>query len=164
MVDLEVSDFGTAGAVGRALSTAMYVWHFGTGHRLVARLKEVERSKLRELHVSANGVRKDLAAVTAGLTVPGTSGLSKDTSTGSKCSSASTADALDSTPSSAASSSAVDRLHGKHNAATNRLARSFATILRRRERRVFVRTDCGPAPYASDTQDTPPSGRPCIAR
>ncbi|WP_338704006.1 transposase (plasmid) [Streptomyces sp. Q6] len=44
------------------------------GHRLISWLKEVEQSELKELHVFANGVRKDLAAVTAGLTVPWNSG------------------------------------------------------------------------------------------
>ncbi|MFI7337030.1 ISL3 family transposase [Streptomyces sp. NPDC050085] len=40
------------------------------GHRLVDWLEEVEQSELKELHVFANGVRNDLSAVTAGLTVP----------------------------------------------------------------------------------------------
>lgn len=44
------------------------------GHRLAGWLEEVERSELKELHVFANGVRKDLAAVTAGLTVSWNSG------------------------------------------------------------------------------------------
>ncbi|MFE0063344.1 transposase [Streptomyces sp. NPDC059003] len=44
------------------------------GHRLIGWLEEVEQTELKELHVFANGVRKDLAAVTAGLTVSWKSG------------------------------------------------------------------------------------------
>lgn len=44
------------------------------GHRLTGWLEEVEQSEIKDLHVFANGVRKDLAAVTAGLSVPWNSG------------------------------------------------------------------------------------------
>ncbi|MZG13745.1 hypothetical protein GTY44_09595 [Streptomyces sp. SID5914] len=40
------------------------------GHRLTDWLVEAEQSEIKDLHVFANGVRKDLAAVTAGLLVP----------------------------------------------------------------------------------------------
>jgi transposase len=44
------------------------------GHRLARWLEEVEQSEIKDLHVFANGVHKDLAAVTAGLSVPWNSG------------------------------------------------------------------------------------------
>ncbi|MCX5247141.1 ISL3 family transposase [Streptomyces sp. NBC_00201] len=44
------------------------------GHRLADWLEEVEQHDIKDLHVFANGVRKDLAAVTAGLTVSWNSG------------------------------------------------------------------------------------------
>ncbi|WP_199551965.1 transposase [Streptomyces sp. N35] len=44
------------------------------GHRLTDWLEEAEQHDIKDLHVFANGVRKDLAAVTAGLTVSWNSG------------------------------------------------------------------------------------------